>query len=115
MDGGADRDSNAGEELGHEDAFKDNNNNNCESNTNNITGTTRSTNTHLHNLSMPTATEFDTALLLFHYCQSHAKLNGYTVSIRRSIKEWNITIKCNFGGNYRARKKQTRLRKEGKL
>jgi len=106
MDGGGANDFNEGEELRDEDA--PNENFNCDSNTNNITGTTQensSTNAQLYNLSVPAAAEFDTALLLFHYCQSHAKLNGYAVSIKRSNKERNITVKCDFGGNYRAGRK----------
>jgi len=79
---------------------------------NNITGTTQensSTNAQLYNLSIPAAAEFDTTLLFFHYCQSHAKLNGDAVSIKRSNKERNITIKCDFGGNYRAGRKANQV------
>ena len=42
-------------------------------------GDNSSTNAQLYDLSVPTTAEFDTAVLLFQHCQSHARLNGYAV------------------------------------
>jgi alanine racemase len=63
---------------------------------------------------VPTAADFDNASMLFQYCQSHAMLNGYAVSIKRSNKDWNIAIKCDFGGMYREGKKTSHLEKRRK-
>jgi hypothetical protein len=77
-------------------------------------GDNSSTNAQLYDLSVPTTAEFETVVLLFQHCQSHAKLNGYAVSIKSSNKDRKITIKCDFGGKYRKLKKHMHLRKEGK-
>jgi hypothetical protein len=112
MDGGGANDFNEGEELRDEDA--PNENFNCDSNTNNITGTTQensSTNAQLYNLSVPAAAEFDTALLLFHYCQSHAKLNGYAASIKNGISPSSVILVATI----EQVEKQNRLKIEGRL
>jgi hypothetical protein len=54
---------------------------------------------------LPPFGEFDTMAALLDHCQKFSKTNGYAVSTKRSNLNRNITIKCDFGGEYRNNKK----------
>jgi len=57
-------------------------------------------NKQLFDLTSPPSAEFDTEQELLWYCNNHAKQNGYAVATKNSKREKNITIKCDFVGEY---------------
>jgi len=56
-------------------------------------------NKQLFDLTSPPSAEFDGAQELLQYCNNYAK---HAVATQNSIREKNITIKCDFGGKYQA-------------
>ena len=57
-------------------------------------------NKQILDLTSPPSAEFDTAQACFYNAIIMQKQNGYAVATQIPKEKKNITIKCDFGGNY---------------